>query len=215
MKRILLPLLLLAVAFTSCKKDNPEPEPQPETPGVNPTPTDPYAANLALINPGAEYYLIADVSGIPGVTKINWQLSTVPGSKTDAFNGVCNGNEYHTGYIVGHDVQPDYFWFVVFFQTTASTGFNNLVHTGDYDFCTPADPKNGVDISFLDASYYDWRCRYVDNNALQSSNFKVTKMETTGGETAIEARFNCQLKRSSTSAVITLSNAVFRAHWSF
>ena len=212
MKQLLLISALLLLGLASCKKDE-APVTVTDPPPTNNPPVDPWAENMALVTPGAEYYLIADVSGIPGITKINWQASTVSGSKSQAFNGVCNGNEYHTGYIVGHDVQPDYFWFVVFFQTTASSGFTNLVHTGDYDFCTPSDDVNGIDISYLDAAYDEWRCKYIDNNAVASSSFEVTKKETVGGVTAIEARFNCQLKKYSGTTVVTLSNAVFRAHW--
>jgi hypothetical protein len=207
MKHSLLILLFITVTFFSCKKDD------NNTPPVDNTPVDPYAANTALITPGADFYLIADVSGMTGVTKINWQASTVSGSKTQAYNGLCNGNEYHTGYIVGHDVQPNYFWFCILFQTTAASGYTDLVHTGDYSFCTSADAVNGIDFSFTDSNYNEWRCVYVNNNTISASSFKVTKYENVGGTQYLEVHFNCTLKKSVSSNSIVLSNAVFKAHW--
>ncbi|MEI6122020.1 MAG: hypothetical protein WCQ95_00190 [Bacteroidota bacterium] len=208
MKKLLFILVLSAAVFASCKKED-----STTTDDTTPvTPVDPLAANIALIAPGAEFYLIADVSGIPGVSKINWQLSTVPGSKTSAYSGLCSGNQYHTGYIVGHDVQPNYFWFVILFQTTGPDGFTNLVHTGNYSYCTPADVVNGVDISFMDSNSDEWRCQYLNNNTLSTSNFKVTKYEFVGGYQYLEAQFNCKLQKYTGESII-LSNAVFKAHW--
>jgi hypothetical protein len=206
MKHSLLALLFIAVTFFGCKKDN-----DSNTPDN--TPTDPYAANTALIAPGAAFYLIADVTGMTGVTKINWQASTVSGSKTQAYNGLCNGNQYHTGYIVGHDVQPNYFWFCILFQTTAASGYTNLIHTGDYTFSTSSDAVNGIGFSFTDTNYDEWRCDYLNNNSITTSNFKVTKYENVGGTQYLEAHFNCTLKKSSSSSSVVLSNAVFKAHW--
>ncbi len=205
MKKLLFVLLFAMAALASCKKDS-------TTPPVDPPPIDPLVTNTGLIASGAQYYLIADVTGIPGVTKINWQASTVAGSKTTAYNGLCNTNECHTGYIVGHDVQPNYFWFAILFQNNGPEGFTNMVHTGDFAFCTPSNRVNGMDISFTDANYEEWRCVYVDNNTIAGSSFKVTKYETVGGKLTLEAQFNCTLKNSA-GATITLSNAVFKAHW--
>ncbi len=202
--RLFIFLLITTIAASSCKKEI--------IPPVDETPIDPWAENMALIATGAEFYLIADVTGIPGVSKINWQLSTVPGAETTAYNGLCNGNECHTGYIVGHSVQPDYFWFVVFFQNSGPEGFTDMVHEGEYNFCTPADGVNGIDISFLDENYAEWRCKYLDNNAISASSFEVTAYELMNGATTIEARFNCTLEQYS-GETITLSNAVYRAHW--
>jgi hypothetical protein len=207
MKHSLLIVLLFTITLFSCKKED-----NTTTP-TNNTPADPYAENLALVSTDAEFYLIADVSGIAGVTKINWQLSTVAGSKTQAYNGLCNGNEYHAGYIVGHDVQPNYFWFVILSQTTAASGYTGLVHTGSHAFCTPSDHVNGIDISYLDSNYDDWRCNYIDNTTISTSNFNVTKYENVGGTTYLEAKFNCKLQKSSSSNGIILSNAIFKAHW--
>ncbi len=172
---------------------------------------DPWAENINLIPSASNFYLVADVEGIPGVQKIIY-----PGVKDQGSTGIsraiCNMDECHTLFTMGDPTNPDKFWIAVIFQKKGSNGFDNLIHEGKYNYSTPSNRANGISISFKKENMEEFRNDYIDNNIIETSNFELTNINDIFGNQYIEIRFNCQLN-SLDGQTIYLKNALMKINW--
>lgn len=194
-------LLLLSVMLSSvlsCKKDE----------GST---IDPWTKNIKLIPSGSDFYLVADVEGIPGVEKIIYPGLKDQGS-TSMSRAICNVDECHTLFTMGDPSNTDKFWFAVIFQKKGSNGFENLIHEGKYEYSTPSNRANGISISFKKENMEEFRNDYIDNNIIETSNFELTNINDISGNQYIEIRFNCQLN-SLNGQTIYLKNALMKINW--
>ena len=194
----LLLICILLCCNLSCKKDDP-------------IQIDPWSENIKLIPPSSNFYLVADVEGIPGVQKIIY-----PGVKDQGSTGIsraiCNMDECHTLFTMGDPTNPDKFWIAVIFQKKGSNGFDNLIHEGKYNYSTPSNRANGISISFKKENMEEFRNDYIDNNIIETSNFELTNINDIFGNQYIDIRFNCQLN-SLDGQTIYLKNALMKINW--
>ncbi|MBK9718620.1 MAG: hypothetical protein IPO85_14125 [Saprospiraceae bacterium] len=182
----------------SCKKDDP-------------IQIDPWSENIKLIPPGSDFYLVADVEGIPGVDKIIYPSLQDQGSK-GITRAICKGDECHTIFTMGDPTNTQKFWFAIVFQKKGLNGFDNLIHEGKYNFSTPSNMTNGTYISFTSENRDEFRTDYLDNNKIESSHFEIIKINDVFGNQYIEIRFNCQLN-SLNGQTIYLKNALMKINW--
>lgn len=174
------------------------------------SPSDPWAENVKLIPKDAQFYCIADVEGVPGMTKLIYPGPNDNGS-VETTRAICNGDECHTIYRIGDPDNWQKFWMAISFYKKGKNGFDNLVHEGKYKFTFPTDRVNGVTIVLI-TDQFSGQNDHLDNNQIAESNFEITKIDESFDHPFIEARFNCSLQMNN-GQIVKLKNAIWRIGW--
>lgn len=201
--------LLVLLTISACKKEATDIKDKDDD--KNNPPYSPFAANDSLISANASVYIIADVQGLPGITKMNKQdtvWSVTPGWGA----GVC-----YTGYSsydgsVGNAYALDNWHLYVFYKGKGETREQLLVsdHT---KLAKTANDEYGVAIAYksLDGkTYYSY---LSDNAALSWANVKLVERAAVPNTQRfyVKLNLNCELtNENNPSDKISFKNAVVR-----
>lgn len=202
--KTLLYTLLTILTISACKKEDIKTDDNNNT-------NSPFSANDSLISANASVYIIADVEGLSGISKMNKQdtvWSVTPGWGA----GVC-----YTGYSsydgsVGNAYALDNWHLYVFYKGKGETREQLLVN----QFTKLAKTQNdeyGVAIAYksLDGkTYYSY---LADNEALDWANIKLEERVAVANSNRfyVKLHLNCELaNEDNPSDKIRFKNAVVR-----
>ncbi|NNC94245.1 MAG: hypothetical protein HKN92_01705 [Chitinophagales bacterium] len=199
MKKIPFLLIIASLAFYSCSEQN-DPDPG-------------YAANEALIHEDAQMYLIADVEGLSGVNKINYQ-DVDPEIQFGQARGSCDpGYGGYQSSAIENDGTTET-WFTVFFRGKCpQCEWEDLVVTGNPRVAHNLERHNGIalGLSFNNSEFY--YSNTLSSEELSDDIFVIESLTPTGQSIPshyFEARFNMTLKKLNSEETIRIENAVLR-----
>ncbi len=220
MKSKIVILSLLITFLAGCKKEEvalpptTEEEQQQQNIVLN------FSANEALVKSSSDFYLIADVEGMAGVTKLNiqdrkstcfygWSFNACPGASHCAGNFDFNYNI--SGVTQKCEVECGYYG--------TGEGRTGLITAQNTKFITPADEDYGIKIWLKapDGTYYS--SKNCNNPALTWTNIQLAERTAYGSSTTsalmpgyyVKLKFNCELASTANQTKkIRLKNAILR-----
>jgi len=204
-------VVLLTVLSSGCKKDDVNlPYNNTNTTNTTIATSNPFAENEALIDKNASVYLVADVEGLSGITKINVKAGT-NGISAGYGAGSCTtgSSKYHGSVgcsITGSSWDLDVMYYG---QGETREKLNVPAYT---KLITPAYEKHGVIIQYTAPNNKLYISCDINNTAWDWSNIVLDEIVPSGGTPPyfVKLRFNCKLKQYNGSGVISLKNAIVR-----
>lgn len=209
-------LVLFMVAVTGCKKEDTEPTTQQNQNNQNNNnnnnpPATPYSANEKLVEATSDFYIIADIEGLPGQTKINCQKSNASCDGFASNCGIYHGYGFLSNSAKGSQKAGGLFAFgpsvVSEDGKTVNTGVCKYYASG----AKSTDKIVDVNVTVIDGVYEQV------NEAMgggATASFEVTSFEkNTAGKGVIKGRFNLRARHyipQSGYKYIDVKNGIFK-----
>lgn len=216
MKAITL-LSLCIIFFASCEKDSEDVTQADQS----------FDINLALVDSASIAYFIADVEGIDGVSKINYQVGatpawTYPHCNANSGRGGCPvGMEEHSTEVTYRETQNTFKSFSVHFRYLCPTtcSMTELVKTGSPDFMTESN-GGGIMVNYWEGSFVssenvNFYSYLHNNNSDPESSMEVLTLVQKPYEVSsheITMRFNATLLSPDKTKTIKIKNAVYKSY---
>ena len=194
---------LLFLCIAACKKSD-----IPEQTKL--TPEEAFAVNVALIDPKAKVYFIADVEGHDSITKII--ANDTKGCVSAGFGGgsCTTGSSHYSGDVgcpttgINWNLGIDYYG--------KGESRENLITKGFTVLKTIKAEAYGVRIIYTPFKGKPYYSNLLDNSLNTWANIELLEMTPSGGSPPyyIKLRFNCELKEFGGTKILRLKNAVAR-----
>lgn len=213
LKTLFLPLLIVSLALTSCKKDEDDTTLDPPPTPVDPKPWEkPFTAT-------SDVYFTATINGATiqkeGQSSSAWSLSVGSDSSFTSYSGVLE------------DEDANFIADVTIGRLRTSGGYpsgtalRNYVKEGSYTFGIPNNtPQNtfNAEVQYQDANGVNWSTYFGAGNQPGTSSFVITDtlhVNLAGTDyVKFKATYNCTLYNLAGTQTMPLTNGVFVGYFS-